>query len=366
MACRFSVRRALRKEGRRPTYRSIEPLTLLILVISEGNVTFTRLLRWAGRGRPQKANGFHEELAKKRCFMYHGICNNCFKNESNSMANAPSRMDDFTIRLHDGRRLQVLKVGPSGGLPIFHCHGNGSSRLEVLTVQSVAEQLGVRLVSLDRPGIGGSDPKAGYQLLDWPADVGEVADQLGIERFAVEGLSGGAPFALACAYAIPHRLTGCALISPATGPFLKQAGSLALRSEVWMLLHLPWLVRALFRLAIRLSGSDEASLDKKLLQAGTRLGEADQQVLSNPEVRKAFAQATAECFRQAADVVQPMGSFTAGRGATRSRKSPLRSCSCGKVSRIGSCHRLPPVCSRKPCRTVRQPFILMKGTCPLL
>jgi pimeloyl-ACP methyl ester carboxylesterase len=217
------------------------------------------------------------------------------------MTNAPSRPSDSAIQLHDGRQLAFLEVGKSDGPAIFHFHGNGSSRLEVLTVQAVAEHLGVRLMSLDRPGIGGSDPKAGFQLLDWPDDVVEVADQLGIERFAVEGLSGGAPFALACAYKIPHWLTGCALISPATGPFLQQAGSFALRSEVWMLVHLPWLVRALFRLSMRLSGSDEASLDKKLLRAGARLGAADQQLLGIPEIRKAFAQATAECFRQAAD-----------------------------------------------------------------
>ncbi len=217
------------------------------------------------------------------------------------MTNATGRTGDSTIQLRDGRRLQSFEVGKSDGAPIFHCHGNGSSRFEVLTVQSEAERLGVRLMSLDRPGIGRSDPKPGYRLLDWPDDVVEVADQLGIERFAIEGLSGGAPFALACAYTIPHRLTGCSLISPATGPFLKLAGSFALRSEVWMLVHLPWLVQALFRLSLRLSGSDEASFEQKLVRAGARLGAADQQLLSSPEIRKVFAQATAECFRQAAD-----------------------------------------------------------------
>jgi pimeloyl-ACP methyl ester carboxylesterase len=223
------------------------------------------------------------------------------------MTNSTRRAGDATIRLRDGRRLQAFELGKSDGPPIFHCHGNGSSRLEVLVVQAVAEQLGVRLMSLDRPGIGGSDPKPGYRLLDWPDDVVEVADQLGIEQFAVEGLSGGAPFALACAYKIPHRLTGCSLISPATGPFLKLAGSFALRSEVWMLVHLPWLVRALFRLSMRLSGSDEASLEQKLVRAGARLGAADQQLLGIPEIRKAFAQATAECFRQATDAATKDG-----------------------------------------------------------
>jgi pimeloyl-ACP methyl ester carboxylesterase len=149
--------------------------------------------------------------------------------------NLTGSTNDSTISLRDGRHLAILEVGKSDGVPIFHFHGNGSSRLEVLTVQSAAERLGVRLMSLDRPSIGGSDERRGYRLLDWPDDVVEVADQLGIERFAVEGFSGGAPFALVCAYKIPHRLTACGLISPATGPFIQQDGSFALRSEVWML-----------------------------------------------------------------------------------------------------------------------------------
>src|SRR5215472_17038905 len=121
--------------------------------------------------------------------------------------NPIGRTGDTAIHLRDGRRLAVMEIGKSQGFPIFHFHGNGSSRLEVLTVQAEAERACVRLISLDRPGIGGSDERRGYRLLDWPDDVVEGADQLGIERFAVEGLSGGAPFALVCAYKIPHRLT---------------------------------------------------------------------------------------------------------------------------------------------------------------
>jgi pimeloyl-ACP methyl ester carboxylesterase len=193
-----------------------------------------------------------------------------------------------------------MEVGKSDGPPIFHFHGNGTSRLEVLIVAS-AERCGVRLIGLDRPGIGRSDAKRGYQLLDWPNDVVEVADQLGIERFAVEGLSGGGPFALACAYKIPHRLTGCALIAPATGPFIGKAAPLSLRTAVWMLTHLPWLVQALVRLATALRGSDEASIEKALLRNGARLGAADHALLEIPEIRKALAHAIAESYRQGAD-----------------------------------------------------------------
>jgi pimeloyl-ACP methyl ester carboxylesterase len=223
------------------------------------------------------------------------------------MTHVTGRLGDSTIRLRDGRRLQCLEIGKSDGSPIFHFHGNGSSRLEVLTVQEEVEHLGVRLICLDRPGIGGSDERPGYRLLDWPDDVVEVADQLDIESFAVLGFSGGAPFALACAYKIPHRLTACGLISPATGPFLHLAGSFALRSGIWMLVHLSWLVRALFRLSMRLSGTDAASFEKKLVSASSLLGEADQRVLGRPEIRKAFAQANAECFRQAPDAATKDG-----------------------------------------------------------
>ena len=74
-----------------------------------------------------------------------------------------------------------------------------------------------------------------------------------------------------------------------------------------MLVHVPWLVRVLFRLSMRLSRTDEASLEKKLVSASARLGEADQQALRNPEIRKAFARAAAECFRQATDAATKDG-----------------------------------------------------------
>jgi len=208
---------------------------------------------------------------------------------------------DSTIQLRGGRALAYMEVGKSDGSPIFHFHGNGTSRLEVLTVQSVAEKVGVRLIGLDRPSIGRSDAKAGYRLLDWPDDVVEVAEGLGIERFAVEGLSGGGPYALACAYKIPQWLTGCSLIAPATGPFIREAGPLGLRAAVWMLVHFPWLVQALVRLSTRLMGSDEASIEKTLVRSGARLGAADHKLLGVPEIRKAFARAIAESYRQGTD-----------------------------------------------------------------
>lgn len=208
---------------------------------------------------------------------------------------------DSAVWLRDGRRLQYTEVGKSDGSPIFHFHGNGSSRFEVLIVAEAAESLGVRLIGLDRPGTGYSDAKIDYQLLDWPDDVAEVADQLGIARFAIEGFSGGGPYALACAYKIPHRLTACGLIAPASGPFLREASPPGLRAGMWMLAQFPWLVQALARLSMGMGGSDEASVENALFRNRLRLGMADHQLLDSPEIRKAFAHASAESFRQGAD-----------------------------------------------------------------
>jgi len=209
---------------------------------------------------------------------------------------------DFTIRLHDGRTVGVASVGKSDGFPIFHCHGSGSSRLEVKLLAAAATSQEVRLIGLDRPGIGHSDPKIGYQLLDWPDDVGEVADQLGIKRFAIEGISAGGPYALACAYKISHRLTACGLISTVSpGNLIMTAGTRGMRVMWWMGARSPWLVKFYARLVQRMTGSDDANLEKYLIKYAARLGAADQKLLSNPEIRGLLVQAMAESFRQGAE-----------------------------------------------------------------
>ena len=80
---------------------------------------------------------------------------------------------------------------------------------------------GVRLIALDRPGMGLSDYQPRRTLVDWPDDVGQVAAALGLDRFAVLGISGGGPYAAACAWKLSERLTGAGIVSslaPSTPP----------------------------------------------------------------------------------------------------------------------------------------------------
>jgi alpha/beta hydrolase fold len=100
---------------------------------------------------------------------------------------------EATIQLQKGRKLSYLDIGPADGTPLIHCHGDPSSRLEVLLFAAEAIAQRVRVIGFDRPGSGRSDPKPGFRLVDWPDDVAEAADTLGIGRFAVAGFSGGAP-----------------------------------------------------------------------------------------------------------------------------------------------------------------------------
>jgi len=70
----------------------------------------------------------------------------------------------------------------------------------------ITQKLGVHLITIDRPGYGESTYQPGRRILDWPADVLALADALSLDRFSVSGHSGGGPYALACAYALPDRV----------------------------------------------------------------------------------------------------------------------------------------------------------------
>jgi pimeloyl-ACP methyl ester carboxylesterase len=128
---------------------------------------------------------------------------------------APVSADDRPRRivLDDGRLLAFDEHGDPDGKPVLWCHGGISSRLDAVQFGARCRELGVRLIAPDRPGTGCSDHAAGRTLLDWPADVAELADALGLDRFAVAGWSLGGQYALACAAELPERVTRVALLA---------------------------------------------------------------------------------------------------------------------------------------------------------
>jgi pimeloyl-ACP methyl ester carboxylesterase len=120
------------------------------------------------------------------------------------------------LTLPDGRNLGYAEFGDPNGAPCLYFHFTPGSRLEPVALFSGTRRTwlqGIRLIGVDRPGFGLSDPQPGRTLLDWPDDITALADHLGIERFAVLGASGGGGYALACAYALPQRLTAALVVS---------------------------------------------------------------------------------------------------------------------------------------------------------
>jgi len=127
-----------------------------------------------------------------------------------------------TTTLKDGRKLCYAEYGDPKGFPVFVFHGNPNSRLIWGLIPSSPFLPGVRLIAPDRPGFGRTEFKKGVTTLEnWPNDIVTLADSLGIEKFAAFGPSGGGPFALACAWKIPERLTSVGVFA-SVGPFLPE------------------------------------------------------------------------------------------------------------------------------------------------
>jgi pimeloyl-ACP methyl ester carboxylesterase len=124
-----------------------------------------------------------------------------------TLTQAVAPLRDDAIRLRDGRRLAYTEWGEPRGRCVFLFHGTPHSRL-FCPDEPVTASSNVRLVTVDRPGIGGSDVLPRRTFNAWPSDVVELADALRVEEFGVVGWSAGGAYAAACAALIPTRLTG--------------------------------------------------------------------------------------------------------------------------------------------------------------
>lgn len=115
--------------------------------------------------------------------------------------------------LSDGRRLRWYEFGDKDGSPVFYTAGTPVSGLGGGAYDELARAAGLRWISPDKPGYGGSDYQRKRTLVGWADDLAALADRLGLERFALAGESGGGPHALAAAYRLAGRVSVAALIA---------------------------------------------------------------------------------------------------------------------------------------------------------
>ncbi len=121
--------------------------------------------------------------------------------------------EERTVAVAADRVLGVAEFGPRDGKPVFWFHGTPGARRQVPpAARRGADELAVRLISVERPGTGSSTGHLYPDIRAFADDIAVVADELGIERFGVIGLSGGGPYVLACAEAFPDRVVGAVVL----------------------------------------------------------------------------------------------------------------------------------------------------------
>jgi pimeloyl-ACP methyl ester carboxylesterase len=217
------------------------------------------------------------------------------------VAERTSNPTEQRLILKDGRTLGFAEYGDPNGEPVLEFHGCPSCRLEARNYDEAGKKLGARVIGIDRPGFGISTYVKGYRMVDWPADVIEFADALGLNRFAVAGISSGAPYALACARFIPERLKGCAVVSglpPLTvvkrekldpGQYLMPEELLLAR----LAKSVPFAARAIYLYFLWQVRKDPAKVMDGMKGATAR----DIELLKHPEMKRAFQAMIIEAFR---------------------------------------------------------------------
>ena len=205
---------------------------------------------------------------------------------------------DNQLKLSDGRSIGYAEYGDLAGRPVMYLHGLPSSRLEMNNPDmiEIAEQLHVRLILPDRPGIGLSDFRP-YTIAGYPDLVAEFADKLGLNWFPVMGVSSGGKFVAACAWKIPQRLTSATIVS-GTAPFdlpgVKESLSKQDQQVYGLADKAPWLLRLMLWKVAR----DARKNPESVLSLFTELSEVDKAMLARPDVVQTLGQMVTESFRQ--------------------------------------------------------------------
>lgn len=211
-----------------------------------------------------------------------------------------SRIETQYAQLGDGRRMSYCAYGDPEGKPVFYFHGTPGSRYEAEFSHQAGRRYGYRIIALDRPGIGCSDYVRGRRLLDWPKDVSHVAEQLGIDRFGVIGVSGGGPYALACCHTLSDRVDFSVLMG-SWGPVAEERtlwDAMAPLDRFFGKLSsvAPWAFHVPF--SFLGYAARKMSPQRFIRWLESSMSEADKELLSDEEMARFFAQDVKEAFRQ--------------------------------------------------------------------
>lgn len=204
------------------------------------------------------------------------------------------------LTLPDGRILGYVEYGIEDGEPVFFFHGTPGSHLdwELFGNGNLANRLGVRLIAMDRPGIGCSTYQPDRHFLDWPADVVSLAEALHLERFSILGYSSGGAYALACALKIPGRLKHAGVVSgdgPYRSPDLTDGIDAVALNYLYLSRRTPGLFRGIQRAASWIAQHTPALF---LTIFRSQLPTVDRAIFAQPHVQQTLLATFRESMRQ--------------------------------------------------------------------
>ncbi len=223
-----------------------------------------------------------------------------------SQVSTPSMADHF-ITLSSGRKLAYSDYGDPDGEVLFYFHGWPSSRLQGELLDGIGKKNALRVIATDRPGLGLSEHHPTRKLLDWPPLIEELAGHLSAEKFHALGVSGGGPYVLSLAHAMPDRLLSAGVVCGA--PPLNVVGieglmwpyRLTMKMRDW----LPWMLGPTLRTASKISEMRRTSFIMRSLIA--TLGPADREALAIGDNYRIITRSLQECMKGSTHAVRVDG-----------------------------------------------------------
>lgn len=203
------------------------------------------------------------------------------------------------LKLSSSHRIAFEEYGDPSGAPWLFLHEGGNSRLECAFFHVTAKARGLRLIAIDRPGIGGSSFYRADSARAFALDVLELADWLQIARFGVLSHGSGGVFSLALAYLAPQRVSQQINLGGLPGSVFGPDNPAARKASWWDGIAPP-LINALVQLKVNFSRQPSPGIGQPLLR---ELSNADSRILSKPRVRQTLELDRREAIRQGAQGV---------------------------------------------------------------
>ncbi|OGV27695.1 MAG: hypothetical protein A3F18_00895 [Legionellales bacterium RIFCSPHIGHO2_12_FULL_37_14] len=202
---------------------------------------------------------------------------------------------DNVIQLWNGRQIGFAEYGHPQGQPVLYFHGFPGSRLEIEPFHDIALTQAIRIISIDRPGMGLSTLDKDRTLLSWADDIIEFTDILQLKSFSIIGHSGGAPFVAACAFSIPEKINTAVIVS-GMAPFDNPDSHVGMASAQLkankLIKKMPWLAYPIMWLNKKMLQSPKM-LEKMIQQ----LPAVDQLFFQDEKKRAAIVNNVLEAFR---------------------------------------------------------------------